>query len=110
VAAAAGLALLLGLNVVNPEAIVVRHNVHAAGQPDPEGTRATDTFDPEYAARLSDDAIPTVVASIPSLGPEEQGQALVRIGCDDPPPDHRGWAAWNRARAEAERARDQACP
>jgi hypothetical protein len=110
VAAAAGLALLLALNVVNPEALVVRHNVQAAGRPDPEGTRAVDTFDPEYAARLSDDAIPTVVASLPSLSAEAQREALVRIGCDDPPLSHSGWAAWNWSRAEAERARDRVCP
>jgi Domain of unknown function (DUF4153) len=110
VAAAAGLALLLALNVVNPEALVVRHNVQAAGRPDPEGTRAADTFDPEYAARLSDDAIPTVVASLPSLSAEAQREALVRIGCDDPPLSHSGWAAWNWSRVEAERARDRVCP
>ena len=110
VAAAAGLALLLALNVVNPEALVVRHNVQAADRPDPEGTRAVDTFDPEYATRLSDDAIPTVVASLPSLSAEAQTEALVRIGCDDPPLSHSGWAAWNWSRAEAERARDRVCP
>jgi len=107
-AAAAGLALLLGLNVVNPEAVVVRHNGEA-GQAAERVRGATGTFDPEYVSHLSDDAVPAVARLIPSLGVREQEVALARIGCGDPEPVHRGWAAWNFSRSEAEAARGRVC-
>ena len=101
-ATAAGLALLLGLNLANPEAIVVRHNLQAE--------LAVDVFDHRYLVFLSDDAVPAVAEAIPFLGARERDEALDGIGCTDPAPDHIGWAAWNWARSEAEAAREHVCP
>ena len=47
--------------VANPEAIVVRHNVAFAQE--------TGRFDPAYLSGLSDDAVPTLVAALPTLDP-----------------------------------------
>jgi hypothetical protein len=96
----AGLALLLGLNVVNPEAIVVRHNVDRAAR--------TQKVDPGYLAELSDDAVPALVNALPRL-PEPARSQVVAAVCDryDPPFD--GWAAVNTSRRRATDARRQVC-
>jgi len=57
--AASGLAILLGLNVVNPEAIVVRQNLLAA--------RGADVY---YLSSLSADAVPAWAAILSDLAPE----------------------------------------
>lgn len=88
-AVSVGLVLLFLLNVINPEATVIRRN---AARPD---------FDPAYAATLSDDAVP----------------ALVEAGARDIVCAHylyslgTGWTSWNRSerRAEALRA-ELGCP
>ena len=56
---AAGLVALLALNVANPEALVVRHNVAFAER--------TGRFDPLYLTDLSDDAVPALVDALPRL-------------------------------------------
>jgi hypothetical protein len=87
-----GLAGLLWLNVVNPEAVVVRHNVAFAAR--------TGRFDPAYVSGLSDDAIPALVGSLPNLDPASRRLVLSRL-CPPPPIEHRGWAAYNVARDRA---------
>ncbi|MDQ1402666.1 MAG: hypothetical protein QOG03_982 [Actinomycetota bacterium] len=93
-----GLALLLGLNVANPEAVVVRHNIAHA--------KATGRFDPGYFDQLSDDAIPTLVHAITgATDPELQ----ITLNCDEPPLG-RGWASYNRSQRAARAARATLCP
>jgi hypothetical protein len=60
-ALAGGFLVLLALNLVNPDAMMARTNVAraAAGRP----------FDVAYAARLSADALPTLLALLPALPP-----------------------------------------
>jgi hypothetical protein len=60
-ALAGGFLVLLALNLVNPDAIMARTNVAraVAGRP----------FDGAYAARLSADALPTLLALLPALPP-----------------------------------------
>jgi hypothetical protein len=85
-AVAAALVLLLGLNVANPEAIVVRHNVAHAER--------TGRFDPAYLAELSEDAVPTLVGELPRLAGTDRAEVLRRL-C---PPEllrFKGWAAYN---------------
>ncbi|MCA1691254.1 MAG: DUF4173 domain-containing protein [Actinobacteria bacterium] len=104
-AVVAGLVALLVLNVANPEALVVRHNVDHA-------TR-TGRFDPGYLAGLSDDAVPALVSSLSQLPAE--AQATVRdLVCGSrsvrqDPSQFRGWAAWNHSREQAEEARAKLC-
>ena len=56
-----GLAILFGLNVLNPEAFVVHHNSshHASGQ-------NVVAFDARYGGQLSDDAVPALVSAAQS--------------------------------------------
>lgn len=99
-ATVAGLALLLGLNAVNPEAIVVRHNVDHAAH--------TGRFDPAYLAELSDDAVPALVDALPRLDPAARGQVVASI-CRPPSTEFVGWAAFNASRHSAADARRRAC-
>jgi len=100
VAVGIGLAGLLWLNVVNPEAVVVRHNVAFAER--------SGRFDPGYASNLSDDAIPTLVGSLPALDGSARGLVLRRI-CEPRPLARTGWASYNVARERALESLGAAC-
>jgi hypothetical protein len=96
----AGLALLLGLNIVNPEAMVVRHNVDRAVK--------TQKVDPGYLAELSDDAVPALVRALPRL-PEPARSEVLGAVCGDVQEPADGWAAANASRRRAMDARRQVC-
>jgi hypothetical protein len=98
--AGAGLVLLLALNVVNPEAVVARHNVDRAVR--------TQKVDPSYLARLSDDAVPTLVGALGRLPEAAQGQVLAAV-CAGPEPPFTGFWATNTARRRATEARRRVC-
>jgi Domain of unknown function (DUF4173) len=104
-AAAAGLTLLLGLNVANPEAVVARDQL--------PGTRQIQRIDVVYVARLSDDATPTVAARLPSLDPVARADLHARLCPVEPDsvPLSRftGWAAWNLGHERAQRAVTHIC-
>lgn len=100
VAMVTGLALLLGLNVVNPEAVVVRHNVDRAVK--------TQKVDPGYLAELSDDAVPTLVRALPRLPEPARSEVLTAV-CAGPTASYDGWAATNASRRRAMDARRQVC-
>jgi hypothetical protein len=95
-----GLVLLLGLNVANPEAVVVRHNVERA-------TRSQ-AVDPVYLAELSDDAVPALVEALPRL-PEPQRAQVLAAACDEGDWPFDGWAAANTSRRRAADARRRVC-
>ncbi|MGH9265598.1 MAG: DUF4153 domain-containing protein [Acidimicrobiales bacterium] len=96
----AGQALLLGLNVVNPEAVVVRHNVYRATSEQP--------VDPAYLAELSDDAVPALVTALPLLQEPERATVLA-AACRASGSPFDGWAAANTSRRRAMDARRQVC-
>ncbi len=96
----AGLALLLGLNVANPEAVVVRHNVYRATSEQP--------VDPGYLAELSDDAVPALVMALPLLQEQERA-AVLAAACRGSELPFDGWAATNASRRRAMDARRQVC-
>jgi len=104
-AAAAGLALLLALNVANPEAVVARNQL--------SGSRQIQRVDARYVARLSDDAIPTVAARLPGLDPVAQDDLRAQLCPVEPnrvaPSRFGGWAAWNLGHERAERAVTRIC-
>ncbi len=101
-AVAAGLVALFALNVVNPEAVVVRHNVAFAER--------SGRFDPVYLTDLSDDAVPALVDALPRLDPEARRMVLARVctmGSAGQPA--RSWWSFNGARDAAVEARNQVC-
>lgn len=101
--AGVGIALLLALNVVNPEAAVVRHNLARA--------EAGHEVDGWYLATLSDDAVPALVARLDALPEGERAKAVdglctwwVRSG------EATTLLEWNRSSARADAALARLCP
>jgi hypothetical protein len=91
------LAMVVGVNVADPEATVMRHNVERA--------LAGESFDVQYALRLSDDSLPTLADSADELAPET-AEALRRSLC---PVTDRGPVRWTFSEAAAADARRQLC-
>jgi hypothetical protein len=84
----AGFVATATLNVVNPDALIVRTNVDRG------------RVDPAYLASLSDDAVPTLIARLPALSPAaraEVARALLTRRVDG---DALGWNL-SRSRAES---------
>lgn len=88
-----GLAVLVVLHLINPEALIVRTNLARAA----EGKR----FDADYAARSGPDALPLLLDAMPKLKPEDQrtiAEALLARMDRQPATDWRNWN-WSQARA-----------
>ena len=86
-ALATGFAASLAVNVLNPDALIARTNVRRPA------------VDIAYLTRLSDDAVPTLVAHLPVLPVAEQ-RALAR-GLLRRERAQGDWRSWNLARARA---------
>ena len=85
------------LHLLNPDAFIVRANTAHA--------RAGRTFDAEYAASLSADAVPALISAMPSLGRDERCHVARELtGLWSHPAPGVDWRAWNFARARAWRA------
>jgi hypothetical protein len=87
------MAVLLALNVLNPEAIVVSLNIDRA--------QATHTIDTQYLATLSSDATPALLDS--------QSPDITRIGCAGPHTNSAGPAAFNWSDVTAAMSRRARC-
>jgi uncharacterized protein DUF4153 len=101
-AAACGLALLLGLNVANPEALVARTNLQREAALDPDTRYLT--------SDLSDDAVPAITELLPRLDAETREKIRKQL-CADPAGSTRftGWPAWNLSHTRATAQRNQLC-
>jgi hypothetical protein len=89
----AGLAVLVGLNGLNPDALIVRRDAAIASQ-----ERA---FDSAYALSLSPDSVPSLVANFDKVSPAERctvGRELRRRYLESG--DWRTWT-WSRFRAHS---------
>jgi hypothetical protein len=103
------LVAVLGMNIADPESLVVRRNVDHA--------LATGRFDAAYLAELSDDAVPTLVEELPRLSPGDQAVVRARIcqrealrrGAVARPPQERSPFESNRSAERAADARRQVC-
>jgi hypothetical protein len=95
------LATLIGFNAVNPEAVVVRHNVARSTTEVP--------FDASYLTSLSDDAVPSLEDALDDLDPAGADRTTTAIcaGGDTDPDD--GPLAWNLSADRAQDVRDRLC-
>ena len=100
-AAVAGLVALLALNVANPEAVAVRHNVDFA-----ERTGKVDAF---YLTELSDDAVPSLVDALPRLDPPARQQLLDHLCQPHEEDGPRGLLDWRLGTTRAGTARTTVC-
>jgi hypothetical protein len=96
-----GMVVIGGLNVLNPDAFVVDTNAHF-GHLEAHVGRDQQAFDRRPLASLSADAVPSLVAALPSLTPEAQRAITegLRTQFSSPTDD---WRSYNASRAEAYR-------
>jgi hypothetical protein len=90
-AVAAAFVLILGLHVLNPDALIVRTNA------------ARNQFDAAYAVSLSADAVPALVTALPLLPPAAQREIaahLLPFGSQN----ETDWRSWNWGRMSARHA------
>jgi hypothetical protein len=100
VSAICALVLLVGLNVANPEAVVVGLNVDRANQ--------THKIDAQYFRELSSDATPALLSSKSKIDPTLWQDAMA-VACSGPRSYSPYPAAFNWADADAASARHDAC-
>src|SRR5919201_4983037 len=98
--AASALVVLLGLNLANPEAMVVAFNTTHA--------QAVHKIDGEYLAGLSSDATPALLGSRDELEPTLRSQ-VTQAACAGNRAYSAPWAAFNVADAQAAAARRAGC-
>ena len=91
-----GFATLAILNIMNPDAVIVRANLARA--------EAGAQLDLEYAGRLDADAIPELVARAPALLPEGQCEIFWEAIDRWTPVEAPDWRGWNLGRSRARRA------
>lgn len=105
---AAGVGVLLAINVVGPQAFATDRNLDRARDPSlvSEGGRVA--LDTEYLSTLQADAVPALVAALPDLTPLSRVQVLAslrqlgdRLDREAPAGDP---VAWNRSRELAREA------
>ena len=97
-----GFVTLAVLNIMNPEAVIVRTNLARA--------EAGAELDLEYAARLHADAIPELIARAPALLPEDQCDVFWSTIDRWTLQEAVDWRSWNLSRAKARRAVFRAGP
>ena len=91
-AAVCAFGLVLALHLVNPDDLIVRTNLAHAQQ--------GHTFDAEYAASLSADAVPALTSALPSLPLTAQGTLAARL-LPQWPQNKSDWRSWSWSRALA---------
>jgi hypothetical protein len=94
------MAVLLALNLLNPEAIVVALNVDLA--------QSTHRIDAQYFAELSSDATPALLADRAQLDPSA-GSDITRVACVGPHTYSASPGGFNLSNAAAADARRKSC-
>jgi Domain of unknown function (DUF4173) len=94
-AIAGGLACIAGLHVLNPHALIARVNISRAAS----GAE----FDGSYLRTLSADAVPTLIARLPTLPNEERCRVAARLKERWSGERPGGWRTWNLSDARARR-------
>lgn len=92
----AGLVIMLALNVINPEALVVRLDV--------DQSRLGQTLDSVYLTSLSNDATPSLFDALHRVPQSEQSK-LRKLLCAGTLSSDQGWASYNAGRDAAAQAR-----
>ena len=98
----AGYALIVALEILNPDALIARTNLARAR----EGRR----FDARYVASLSADAVPELVAALPELSEKDRCVVAERLLQGRSRNKLEDWRTWNDAREEADKAIDSVLP
>ena len=101
-------AVTLLVAAVGPQALVTQQNLARVLDPNLVPPGGHSGFDAGYAATLGDDAVPLLVAALPSLDPASRATLLLTLGERriELASDHasRAWPAWNLSRERARAA------
>jgi len=89
----AGFLLIAVLHALNPDALIARTNLRRA--------KAGSPFDAGYAASLSADAVPDLVAGLPFLNSRDRCRVAVRLVKRWGPAEHHDWRSWSYSRSRA---------
>ncbi len=92
-AVVAGFVVVLGLHLINPDALIVKTNVARA--------QAGAAIDTAYLANLSADAVPALLDALPTMQPEIQAAMARQLIDRWHRPASPDWRTWSRARAKA---------
>jgi hypothetical protein len=95
-AVVAGFLLVAALQVLNPDALIARTNLARA--------QAGRIFDARYAANLSADATPDLVAGLPTLNAQDRCTVATRLLERWTPPENPDWRSFSYSRTRAWRA------
>lgn len=91
-----GFVAIFALQAINPENLIVRTNVLLA--------QTGKEFDVDYAATLSDDALPAIVEALPLLKENEQKKVFERVIAPRLTASRKSdWRSWNWSRHQAEK-------
>lgn len=88
-----GIAAAALLNVMNPDAIIARTNVYREG--------AASSLDSHYVTSLSADAVPTLIAALPTLSEDKRQAVVSRLLLRWSPSAAYDWRTWNWSRSQA---------
>ncbi|MBI4552086.1 MAG: DUF4173 domain-containing protein [Candidatus Latescibacteria bacterium] len=91
----AGFLVLAGLHVLNPDDVIIRTNIAHAD--------AGHAFDAKYTLLLSGDAVPALVAGLPSLSPPDRSVVASHLLKRWSPTKRPDWRTWDWGRAVARR-------
>jgi hypothetical protein len=92
----AGLAVVVALNVCNPDGVIARVNLGRAA--------ASRRFDARYASSLSADATPELVSGLAALEPGERAAVIAALAKRWQRLQDADWRTWSWARARALRS------
>jgi hypothetical protein len=101
-ALAAGLGVIATLNVCNPDGLIAEVNLSRG--------RAGGHFDARYAAALSADAAPALVAGLSALGPEDRDRIIGGLSGLRHRLEGADWRTWSWSRARARRILERVPP
>lgn len=100
------------LNVVNPDALIVRENIARLHLPVNQQIRSSEEVDAQYLTQLSSDAVPTLVGALGQLDPDARrlvsDQLALRYGELVSREQNSGWPGWHLGHARARWALEQA--
>ncbi|MGE5327074.1 MAG: DUF4153 domain-containing protein [Deltaproteobacteria bacterium] len=95
-----GFLAIAALQAINPDALIARTNLARAR----EGRR----FDARYVASLDADAVPELLAALPSLTAQDQCTVAERLLKRRSRTELMDWRTWNYARVSADKMTDSA--
>jgi len=90
------------LHLVNPAAVITRVNLQRA-------TEGRD-FDAAYLAYIGADAVPTLIAGLDQLSPQNRSALMDKLNLERIAPSEHDWRSWSLAEARVRRLAKQVAP